>query len=325
MVNLNEAKRPSNEVSLNTPNQLNVNAKWAQEGTRVAGGERWGTDLGSLNFPSGIHVDDDGTIYIADYSNDRIVEWKKGATVGTVVAGCGDQSKRTERLRNPKDVIFDKATNSFIIADEGNRRVIRWPRDENSKVEVLISRIKPSDLVMDNNGYLYVCDIEKHEVKRWKIGETEGTVVAGGKGQGAYLCRLNHPTCIFVDKDQSVYVSDWGNHRVVKWEKDAKEGILIASGDYFSRDPMSLHDPFGLFVDDFGTVYVADWKRHRVVRWHKGDPNATVVVGEDEDGTEPNRFCHPMDIAFDREGNLYVSDFSNHRVQKFNILSNDSE
>ncbi|CAF2920446.1 unnamed protein product [Rotaria sp. Silwood2] len=305
--------------------KLDENTKWIQDGTTVAGGKRWGTDLGSLNFPSGICVDDDETVYIADYSNNRVVEWKKGATSGKVVAGDGDQRNRADRLRHPKDVIFDKTSDSLIIADEGNRRVVRCPRQSDANMETIVSNIDPSDLAMDSDGNLYVCDFEKHEVKRWKIGDTDGTVVAGGNGKGVRLHQLSHPTCIFVDKDHSVYVSDWGGHRIVKWAKDAKKGVLIAGGDGFSRDPMALADPFGVFVDDLDTLYVADWKKHRIVRWLKGDTQASIVVGEDKDGNAPNQFCHPMDIAFDKHGNLYVSDYSNHRVQKFSIHSDNVE
>ena len=34
---------------------------------------------------------------------------------------------------------------------------------------------------------------EKNEVRRWKIGETKGTIVAGGNGQGNQLNQLSYP------------------------------------------------------------------------------------------------------------------------------------
>ena len=50
---------------------------------------------------------------------------------------------------------------------------------------------------MDQDGYLYVSDKEKHEVRRWKIGDIYGTLVAGGNGAGDHLNQLNCPTDIF--------------------------------------------------------------------------------------------------------------------------------
>ncbi|CAF4773431.1 unnamed protein product, partial [Rotaria sp. Silwood2] len=83
---------------------------------------------------------------------------------------------------------------------------------------------------MDNDGDLYVSDIEKHEVRRWKKGQRDGTIIAGGNGKGCQLNQLDSPTHIFVDQDYAIYISDENNHRVMKWMKGAKEGIVVAGG-----------------------------------------------------------------------------------------------
>ena len=61
---------------------------------------------------------------------------------------------------------------------------------------------------MNENGDLFVSDGEKNKVKRWRKGEKEGTVVAGGNGQGDELNQLYSPTFIFVDRQETVYISD---------------------------------------------------------------------------------------------------------------------
>jgi hypothetical protein len=83
---------------------------------------------------------------------------------------------------------------------------------------------------MDNHRNLSVSDYRKHEVNRWRVGDTNGTLVAGGNGQGDRLDQLNFPTYIFVDHDHSVYVSDHQNHRATKWMEGPKEGIVVAGG-----------------------------------------------------------------------------------------------
>ncbi|CAF4789702.1 unnamed protein product, partial [Rotaria sp. Silwood1] len=65
---------------------IHPNAKWTQNGITVAGGNGEGSEINQLKCPYGLYVDDDQTIYIADWYNDRIVEWKSGATNGKVVA-----------------------------------------------------------------------------------------------------------------------------------------------------------------------------------------------------------------------------------------------
>ncbi|CAF4580393.1 unnamed protein product, partial [Rotaria sp. Silwood2] len=67
------------------------NAKRQQNGITVVDGNRQGNGINQLSYPYGLYVDDDQTVYVADESNHRIVEWKWGATSGQVVAGGNGQ------------------------------------------------------------------------------------------------------------------------------------------------------------------------------------------------------------------------------------------
>ncbi|CAF5111295.1 unnamed protein product, partial [Rotaria sp. Silwood1] len=132
-------------------------------------------------------------------------------------------------------------------------------------------------LTMDDNGYLYVVDNEKHEVRRYKIGDTQGTVVAGGNGKGNRLDQLSNPHYVFVDQEHSVYVSDYDNHRVMKWE-GVTQGIVVAGDQGKGNSLTQLYRPNGVVVDQLGTVYVADSGNHRIMRWPKGATQGTVIV-----------------------------------------------
>ncbi|CAF5062502.1 unnamed protein product, partial [Rotaria sp. Silwood1] len=115
----------------------------------------------------------------------------------------------------PTNVLMDKTTNSLIICDRGNRRVIRQSCHHGiTKTEILVNDVACRGLAMDDQGLLYVADYRKHVVKRYRIGDQNGTIVAGGNGKGSGLHQLNKPRYLFIDKQQSIYVSDSGNHRV---------------------------------------------------------------------------------------------------------------
>jgi sugar lactone lactonase YvrE len=246
------------------------------------------------------------------------VEWKCGATSGQVVAGGNGKGNRNDQLSGPTDVVVDEQTDCLIICDRENRRIMRWPRRGGTSGQPIISNVYSYGLTMDDDGFLYVCDWEKHEVKRWKIGETEGILVAGGKGKGERLDQLNCPLSIFVDRDHSVYVSDCENHRVIKWVKDAKEGIVVAGGGEGLEYALTqVSYPRGVIVDQLGTVYVADYSNHRIMRWSKGATQGSVVVGGNRRGGQANQLHSPVGLSFDRHGNLYVADNGNHRIQKF--------
>ncbi|CAF5130593.1 unnamed protein product, partial [Rotaria sp. Silwood1] len=107
---------------------LNTNTKWIQNGITVAGVNGRGAGMHQLCNPWGSYVGDDQTVYIADCSNHRIVEWKRGATTGRVVAGGNGAGNRPDQLNCPTDVIIDKERDSLIICDYENKRVVRWPR-----------------------------------------------------------------------------------------------------------------------------------------------------------------------------------------------------
>jgi sugar lactone lactonase YvrE len=241
---------------------------------------------------------------------------------GQVVAGGNGKGDRMDQLNHPVDVIVDKKTNSLIITDKGNKRVVRRARQNDPNPQIIISNIDCIGLTMNNNGDLYVSDCEKNEVRRWKIGETNGTLVAGGKGKGYHLNQLNGPTHIFVDQDDSVYVSDYGNHRVMKWVKGAKEGIVVAGGQGEGNRLTQLSHPFGVIVDHLGHVYMADSPNHRIMRWRLGSAEGSIVVDGNGQGQQLNQFSHPVDLSFDRQGNLYVVDLENARVEKFDINLN---
>ncbi|CAF5075788.1 unnamed protein product, partial [Rotaria sp. Silwood1] len=173
---------------------IHPNAKWTRNGITVAGGNGLGSKTNQLLFPYGLYVDEDQTIYVADASNNRIVEWKSGATNGKVVAGRNGSGNGADQLNYPFDVIIDKESDSFIISDWRNRRVVRWPRRNGTSGETIISNIDCRGLTMDGNGSLYGVDAEERQVRRYKIGDTKGTVVAGGNGKGNRLDQLSKPT-----------------------------------------------------------------------------------------------------------------------------------
>jgi len=287
----------------------------------VAGGTSSGKRINQLTHPHGVYVDDEQTVYVADYGNHRIMEWKYGATSGRVVADGNGPGNGLDQLNGPTDVTVDKKSNCLIICDRENRRVVQWSRRNNTNAQTIIPDVDCYGLTMDNNGYLYVSDSVKNEVKRWEIGDSFGIVVAGGNGEGNRLDQLNYPTFLFVDEDQTVYVSDTNNHRVMKWMKGAKEGIVVAGRRVQGNDLTQLSQPYGIVVDQLGTVYVVDYGNNRVMRWCHGAAQGTIVIGGNGPGDEPNQLNGPGGLSFDQQGNLYVVDNHNHRVQKFNVRS----
>ncbi|CAF2982207.1 unnamed protein product [Rotaria sp. Silwood2] len=299
---------------------ISPNAQWIQNGVTIAGGQGKGNESNQFSSARGLYVCDDQTIFIAEQDNHRVMEWRPGATTGQVVAGGNENGNRINQLNKPTNVIVDKESDSLIICDRGNRRVIRWPRQcDTTSGEVMIENIDCFALAMDDQRFLYISDGGKHEVRRYPIEEKNGIVVAGGNGPGDCLNQLNSPGYIFVDRDHSVYVSDWLNDRVMKWVKGAKAGIVVAGAQGAGTSLKHVYGPQGVFVDSLGTVYVGDAGNNRVMQWKNGSAQGNVIVGGNGRGQRANQLNYPEGLSFDLQGNLYVVDNGNHRVQRFEI------
>ncbi|CAF0723200.1 unnamed protein product [Adineta steineri] len=275
--------------------------KYQQFGITVAGGNACGQELNQLSLPLGMFIDNDKSIYVADTDNHRIVKWKLDSNEDQIIAGGNGQGNQNNQLSCPRNIIFDKKNNSFIISDYGNKRVIRYFDKNQKNQQILISNIDCHGLTVDKNGFIYVCDYGKNEVRRWKEGDEEGELVAGGNGHGNQLNQLSDPTFIFVDDDYSLYISDYGNDRVMKWKKRCKTRVI---------------------VDHLGQIYVADYCNNRVMRWCEGDEEGEIIVGGNGEGIQSNQLNYPNDLSFDNEENLYVADSLNNRIQKFEKIIN---
>ena len=225
----------------------------------MAGGQGQGDAVNQLHCPRGLDIDVDGSIFIADTYNHRIVRWRPHARQGEIIAGGRGPGNQPEQLNEPMTVLIDRMHNCLIISEQGNRRVTRWSldpqRQDGERREVIISDIRCVGLAIDDEGSLYVSDYERNEVRRYGHGDgRQGVIVAGGHGRGAAPNQLNCPRYIFVDAEHSVYVSEMENHCVTKWMKGAREGVVVAGGQGRGNSLKKLNSPSGIFVDRVGSV-----------------------------------------------------------------------
>ena len=87
---------------------LDINAKWAQIGLTVAGDNGRGDKLDQLRGPYDVYIDDDQNVYVLEYNNSRIVEWKSGAVSGQIVVGKNKEENQNGQIDYPTTMIVDR-------------------------------------------------------------------------------------------------------------------------------------------------------------------------------------------------------------------------
>ena len=170
-------------VSTQTAN-LQANA------TTIAGSSAGigGSATNQLQNPDRIYVAPDGTMYIPDLGNSRILKWLPGASSGIVVAGGNGIGSAANQFNRPTSVFLDKQGNIYV-ADQSNGRVQKWTPGATSGVTVaggILGYLSdPTDVFVDDQGNIYVSEQGYSMVKKWAPGSTTPTVVAGGHGYGS--------------------------------------------------------------------------------------------------------------------------------------------
>ncbi|MES2202351.1 MAG: FlgD immunoglobulin-like domain containing protein [candidate division FCPU426 bacterium] len=140
----------------------------------------------ALNSPTGLAMEDDGDLFIADTGNNRIRRFNISSGFIATVAGNGLIGSSGNgglavhaRLKNPQGIAVGEADESLYIADTGNNQIRKVAPD--GRIELLAGT---------------------------------GTDDYSGDGGPAVLATLSAPQAVNLDEDGEVWISDSLNDRV---------------------------------------------------------------------------------------------------------------
>ncbi len=224
----------------------------------------------ALNNPSGLVIDGDGNLFIADYNNDRIRMVTPGADgevdgdaddiITTVVgdggaAFGGDGGPATSATLNfPESVAVDASGNRFI-ADSSHRRIRRVTPGADGQVD------GDADDVITT------------------VAGTGGSVFFGDGGP-ATAAAFVIPRSLTLDAAGNLFISDTNSHRIRRVSSGADEhvdgdadeiiltvagkGTGVFAGDGGAATDAFLDRPLGVVVDADGNLFIADWDNNRI-------------------------------------------------------------
>ncbi len=209
----------------------------AGTGNQGYGGDGGPATSADLYSPTGVAVDDDGNLYIADQSNHRIRKVNTSGMI-TTVAGTGNQGYSGDS---------GLATSAYLNS--------------------------PTGIAVDISGNLFIADNYNHRIRKVNTSGVIATVAGGGYGSDggqATFAYLDSPTGVTVDGSGNLYIADQADHRIRKVNTSgvittvAGDGTGCDNGDCGQASFARLNSPFGIAVDGNGNLYIADGNNHRI-------------------------------------------------------------
>ena len=246
-----------------------------------------------FNTPSGITIDKDANLIIADTSNNRIRKLSPEGRVSTIagsgIGGFKDGAASGAQFDGPVGVAVDKDGNIFV-ADAYNDRIRKITTDGN-------------------------------------VITVAGAGTPGFQDGDAASALFDTPSGVTVDKEGNAFIADTGNGAIRKITPQG-EVATIAKRDESAVDaPVPLGRPIGIVLTHDGFLFVADAGSNRVLRIA---PEATVnpYAGRsagfaDGFGLDAG-FNAPSGMAIDRDGTLYVADAQNYLIRMIKPAAADS-
>jgi sugar lactone lactonase YvrE len=250
-----------------------------------------------LTHPTGVAVDLNGNLVIADSGNNRIRKIASG--IISTVAGNGNSgfsgdggSATSAQLHLPNSVTVDMAGNLYI-SDSYNFR---------------IRKVTPGGVISTIAG--------------------QGTAGFSGDGGLATSAQLYLPMGISLDASDNLYIADYVNRRIREVASDglintvAGIGTQGFSGDGGPATLAQLHLPTGVSSDGTGNLFIADSNNSRI---RKVTPNGIIntvagngIAGFGGDGGPATsaQLNQPIGVTLDVAGNLFISDSANQRIRK---------
>ena len=252
--------------------------------TTIAGNGNWGYSgdnslavNATLRGPTGVCLDGNGNIYIADTYNSRIRKVDVQTGVITTIAGnglrgiSGDDSLATKaRLYRPNYIAVDKDGNVYftdslcvrmVNTQTGIIKTVAGTHLQGNLGDTLLavnSHLNdPRGIAVDKSGNFYFADITCIK----KVDGQTGVI-------NTILNFINNSYCsgVFLDSADNLFITDMAGEVIRKYDTKSRTISIIAGTGKYGYLPVDsltaiyadLNSPFDVAVDVSGNVYFSD-------------------------------------------------------------------
>jgi sugar lactone lactonase YvrE len=277
-----------------------------------------GISAATMNNPNSVYVDANGTLWVADRDNHRVLRFDNASTKLTAANADGV-------LGQPN---FTSNTSGTTVG--------------------LLSA--PTSVYVDGSGRLWVADKDNNRVMRFDNASTKpnGSNADGVLGQSDFVTgttgltasTMNAPWGVYVDITGILWVAERSNNRVTRFDNAASlangssaNGVLGQTDFVTGSSGLSqskFDGPRGVFMDGLGRLYVGDEGNSRVIVFTDAasKPNgadADYVLGQPDfvttgGVTSATGLNYPSTVFIDNANNhIWIPDTYSHRILRYDV------
>ncbi len=261
-----------------------------------------GTNQSSLDSPASCTFDSHGNLWVPDYFNDRVLEFKPPFTTGMNASLVLGQDNYNTSTAGTNQSAFDG----------------------------------PAAIAFDSSGDLWLAETYNNRLLEFKPPFTDGMNASLVLGQsnfntseaGTSSTNLSFPDALAYAHGV-LWVSEYDNNRVIGFSapfSDGEGATYVLGQSNFSVSntvgPIAQVGPLGVSVDSHGNLWVAVQSQNRVLEYRppfSSNETPSLVIGQSsfattDAGVGAANLSQPLGAWVGPTGTLWVADGQNDRV-----------
>ena len=221
----------------------------------------WDLELSGTGYPTGVSIDSDGNIWIADTHQHRVLVLD---SEGNTEMTFGEYGTEDGQFLYPTDIAFGTEGEVYVSEYGGNDRISIF-----DKGGTFVQSIgahgdgrnefrRPQSIAVDSNtGNLYVADSGNHRIV---VLKSDGEVIKIISEVGRERAQLLYPYGILIDTPDTFLVCEFGNNRLQRF---SMAGDSIGTWGSAGSEIGLLRTPWGVATTKKGIV-IADTGNNRL-------------------------------------------------------------
>jgi sugar lactone lactonase YvrE len=176
-----------------------------------------GTDEGQFHSPTGMCVDGNGNILVADTGNGRIEKFSPTGTFLSIIAAKGSGHGQ---LADPNGIAIDRSGNIYVAEIGSNSRILKLGPDGTFVAEWAPALYGPRRIAIGLDGSIYVVDSGRNRIVKFS---PDGQILSSWGSEGSGDGQFSGLSSVAVDPTtDKVYVADSLNRRIQVFDSNGK-------------------------------------------------------------------------------------------------------